>query len=213
MLHWLQNMNISKRLMACLTVPTTALVLIFGAVMVSQYQSELELIGVRESVKLAPKISDVVHELQRERGQSAGFISSKGKSFSDSLPGQRTRTDQKFKELKAAFSNFDFGSHEAYLERSVKDATNKLNRLSEVRSSIDRAGMTVPQMAGYYTDTIKAFLFIVREIQLDSTDDKISKALTAYVSLMHAKEHTGIERAMAIHRQSQDLVIRTPTQR
>ena len=56
-------MNISQRLMACLTVPTTALVLIFGAVIVSQFQSELELIGVRESVKLAPQISDVVHEL------------------------------------------------------------------------------------------------------------------------------------------------------
>ena len=196
MLHWLQNMNISQRLMACLTVPTSALVLIFGTVIYSQFQSELELIGVRESAKLTPQISDAVHELQRERGKSAGFISSKGKTFSDTLPSQRTRTNQKLEKLKAAFSNFDFASHKANLESSVKAATNKLNRLNEVRSAIDRVGITVPQMASYYTDTINAFLFVVREIQLDSTDDKISKALTAYVSLMHAKEHAGLERAM-----------------
>ena len=196
MLHWLQNTKISTRLMACLVVPTFALILVAGLVMVQQFRSEVELMGIRDSVKLAPRLSDVVHELQRERGQSAGFISSKGQAFADTLPGQQRRTDALIIKLNSAAADFDFASHKAFLRDSFKTATGKLARLQEVRGSVNQRTITVPQMASFYTDAIKAFLFVVREIQLDSTDDKVNKALSAYVSLMHAKEHAGIERAM-----------------
>ncbi len=196
MLHWLQNSKISTRLMACLVVPTFALVLVAGIVMVQQYRSELELMGIRDSVELAPRLSDVVHELQRERGQSAGFLSSNGQTFADRLPSQRKNTDAMMIKLKSAAAEFDFASHKAFLQDSYNSAMNKLSALQEVRRSVDGLNSKVPQMAAFYTDAIKAFLFVVREIQLDSTDDKVNKALAAYVALMHAKEHAGIERAM-----------------
>ena len=196
MLNWLQNAKISTRLMACIVVPTVALTLVFGIVMASQFQAELKLMGVRETVKLAPPMSDLIHELQRERGQSAGFISSKGQAFSDSLPGVRKKVDAQLANLKAHLVGFDFASHDPILESSIKSAMSKLGGIGEIRGKSDRLESSVKQMAKFYTETISALLFVVREIQLDSTDAKVTKALTAYASLLHAKEHAGLERAM-----------------
>ena len=112
MLNWLQNAKISTRLMACIVVPTLALMLVFGIVMASQFQAELKLIGVRDTVKLAPPMSDLIHEMQRERGQSAGFISSNGQAFSDTLPSVRKQVDARLAAMKASIVGFDFASHD-----------------------------------------------------------------------------------------------------
>ena len=196
MLNWLQNTKISNRLMACLIVPTSALVLVFGLVMASQFQSELKLMGVRDTVKLAPPMSDLIHELQRERGQSAGFIGSNGQAFSNTLPALRKQADARLATLKSQLDGFDFASHDPLLESSIKTALSKVARLEEFRRKTDRLEISIKQMAKYYTETIASLLFVIREIQLDSTDAKVTKALTAYVSLLHAKEHAGQERAM-----------------
>ena len=41
------------------------------------------------SIELSVQLSNVLHELQKERGASAGFLSSKGKIFSTILINQR----------------------------------------------------------------------------------------------------------------------------
>jgi len=55
-----------------------------------------------EIVELSVKLSNVLHELQKERGASAGFLSSKGSKFSDTLLNQKKLTDEKL----SIFQNF-----------------------------------------------------------------------------------------------------------
>ena len=51
--------------------------------------------------------SNLVHELQKERGASAGFTNSKGKKFSEVLTKQRKDTNVKREALKAMLSRVD----------------------------------------------------------------------------------------------------------
>lgn len=44
--------------------------------------------------QIAPEISGLIHELQKERGATAGFISSKGEAFAQTLRTQRPSTDK-----------------------------------------------------------------------------------------------------------------------
>ena len=44
---------------------------------------------------LSQKLSALIHETQKERGASAGFIASGGKKYVDILPKQRLTTDNK----------------------------------------------------------------------------------------------------------------------
>ena len=43
--------------------------------------------------QLAARIGAMTHELQKERGASAGFISSNGGNFADALPTRRAESD------------------------------------------------------------------------------------------------------------------------
>ncbi len=47
---------------------------------------------------LSQKLSLMVHETQKERGASAGFIGSKGEKFIQELPKQRLLTDKRITE-------------------------------------------------------------------------------------------------------------------
>ena len=49
--------------------------------------------------EVAGAVSTMIHELQKERGASAGFLASKGANFADTLPKQRAKSD----EVIAAF--------------------------------------------------------------------------------------------------------------
>ena len=57
--------------------------------------------------KTAVATSAVIHELQKERGLSAGFIGSKGARFSAELDSQRKLTDEKRSQLDAIVASFD----------------------------------------------------------------------------------------------------------
>ena len=56
-------------------------------------------------INISAKVSNLIHELQKERGLSAGFLSSKGSKFSSELKSQRTSTDLVLDELKQALAN------------------------------------------------------------------------------------------------------------
>ena len=45
-------------------------------------------------------MSAVLHELQKERGSSAGFIGSGGRKFANIISRQQVSTDKKIQELK-----------------------------------------------------------------------------------------------------------------
>ena len=74
--------------------------LIFSVILVTErYRMVQESVLLDQGVTLATKISIVIHELQKERGTSAGFLGSKGKNFGENLQKQRQLSDEKIKEF------------------------------------------------------------------------------------------------------------------
>ncbi len=49
---------------------------------------------------LSQKKTRLVHETQKERGMTAGYIGSKGKKFKDKLPVQRELSNKNYQEFK-----------------------------------------------------------------------------------------------------------------
>jgi methyl-accepting chemotaxis protein len=168
-----------------------ALVLILGLRATSNSAANIEALA-----KLAPSISATVHEMQKERGMSAGFIASKGVNFADRLPGQRTLTDQKRAALLDAIQEFDVAGYGSVFSQKVSAAQSALSQMDNSRTGVASLTFTVPQMAAYYTSTIASLLTIVEEMALLSDNAELTNAITAYTSLLQGKERAGIERAM-----------------
>jgi methyl-accepting chemotaxis protein len=167
-----------------------------GYVVIAEQRAASDMGRVLELAQLAPEISALVHEMQKERGASAGFIASKGSKFARKLPEQRKVTDEKRQGLTQALTGFDTDSFGTGLSSKVDAALRALDQMGTIRGEVTRLQITIPKMAGYYTPTIGKLLGIVEEMALLSTDVQVTNAITAYTAFLQAKERAGVERAM-----------------
>ena len=85
-------------------LPISFLILVFLMVTTSlittYYSKAKSLKSLHESVLLATKISQLIHETQKERGYSSGYITNNGLKFKNELLAQRVKTDKKIISLK-----------------------------------------------------------------------------------------------------------------
>lgn len=192
----LTNMSIKARIAVAVLLPILAYLGMSGDLLIKQYTARSEVLSIQKLARLAPQVSDLVQELQKERGNSAGFIGSKGKGFRDKLATQRTDTNAKHNSLKDSLAKFDAAVYGAGLSSKIKAVEQVLSQLPKKRSDISAFKLTVPQMASYYTSTIAKLLSVVEEMNMLSTDASVSRAITAYTNFLQAKERAGMERAM-----------------
>ncbi len=147
-------------------------------------------------VDMAPDFGLVIHELQRERGNSAGYISSAGGQFGDRVADQRDMTDVALARLAERLSAFETGEHGADLRQAVDEVRRQLDRLPAMRVQVTDLDLSVGEMATYYTGTIRELLSVIGQMAIVSDDARITRSIVAYLSFLEGKERAGLERAM-----------------
>ncbi|WP_247686968.1 methyl-accepting chemotaxis protein [Pseudoalteromonas luteoviolacea] len=150
---------------------------------------------------LSHMVLSVIHETQKERGASAGFIGSKGAKFKDNLRQQRTQTDRLIATLKQEKQQWglipEMAKELAEFERMFGD-------LSQVRSRVDALSISLPEALKFYTDiNLKALHMVITASRL-SNDHTIATELVAIYNFSSAKESAGIERAVLSNVLSRD---------
>ncbi len=189
-------MKIGTRIVLALVAPIVGLLLFSGFLVLEKRQIVTVMDDIQELANLAPVISDLVHELQKEHGQSAVFINSEGKAFADTLPGQRRITDKRRAELESALGSFDAAFFGASFVNKVKAAENALAELDGKRLQVTSLAITAPQMIDYYSATNSKYFEIIDGMAMLSTDARVTSAITAYTAYLQGKERAGIERAI-----------------
>ena len=179
----------------------TAIVIAFAFVIISLTVSRaLDKRNIISQVKelniLSQKLSLLVHETQKERGASAGFLGSHGLKFVTILPKQRVLTNKQIKNLQLYLNTLDTTLYSKDFQAEFTALDNDLNQLTNVRSKIDTLEMSVPQEVKYYTDMNKKILTIVALTAKLADEPNLVKALTAYTNFLKSKERAGIERAV-----------------
>lgn len=166
---------------------------IFGKV--TEYRQRIDALTFStELLTESGHFSALVHELQRERGYSAGFIASKGGIFSTELEEQRIRTNQAIEHYQA---NTPLVANREPIKTSEIAAT--LVKLIEWRTDVDVFEATVPVMAGRYTALIFSLMSLSANEKIlknAGISDDIAILNTARNHLDLAKENAGLERAM-----------------
>jgi PAS domain S-box-containing protein len=192
----MRNVGIKYRVFFLGVATIVGMLVLFGLLLVGKSRIAAEMESLNRLARLGPTISALVHELQKERGASAGFIGSEGRKFAEKLAAQRKLTDEKRAALADAFAAFDAAAYGARLVAKVEDAEGALARIDDERSEVARLSVTVAQLVDFYTPTIAKLLGIVEAMAVLSTDARVGNAITAYISFLHAKERAGLERAM-----------------
>lgn len=145
-------------------------------------------------IELSVNYSELVHELQKERGMTAGFIGSGGEKFKEKLTSQRNNTDSKI----AAKNNFvKSNNFKQPLVLSLEAKVKKLlPELAKIRSSVDALSIKSNIAIDYYTNLNSKLLNVSPIISDLSTDPEITRSVIAYYNFLEGKERAGLERAV-----------------
>ncbi|WP_300958119.1 nitrate- and nitrite sensing domain-containing protein, partial [uncultured Helicobacter sp.] len=105
MFSLLRHLSIKTQIVSLMGIPLLALISFLCLQLSQTFTSINEVKVLQEQIRISEQISDLVHEMQKERGLSAGFVVSQGKQFSNELKEQRTRTNKEIKTLQDMLSN------------------------------------------------------------------------------------------------------------
>lgn len=191
------SLSVSTRIGIAVGMPIIAL-LTFAFLYIQQYRAEAERMSqVAELTEFGRQLSGVIHELQRERGNSAGFIGSGGEGvFRQRLANQRQRTDLVVEQYFEAANTRDMSRYsEAYAEQ-IGQVNADLRELSAHRAQVDTLTLSLGQTVSPYTATINDILKAFVEEVHEADDSGLVEGMIALLNLMEAKENAGIERAV-----------------
>ena len=138
--------------------------------------------------------SALVHELQKERGLSAGFIGSKGEKFRDALEKQRRDSDTRRKALTEILAARG-GDLPPAVGASLRKATDAIAALEGKRGEISGLKLAGPASFAFYTGTIDSYLMAVSAVVSTIDEIEMMRSFSAYSMFLAAKEQAGRERA------------------
>jgi methyl-accepting chemotaxis protein len=193
-----KDITINQKLFIITTV--SVLVLLYYAITSGfvSYKEYKSLNSIYKTIELATASSALLHETQKERGYTAGFLGSKGNKFSLQLTKQRASTDKKLSELKAFLSTLSKGEFDKNLTNLLNGTLSKISKLRNTRSKISSFSISKADAIKYYTSINNSFLNIIFQIGKKSSNDELSKSLLAYANFLNGKEKSGIERAIGV---------------
>ncbi|MDK2377815.1 methyl-accepting chemotaxis protein [Serratia fonticola] len=167
-----------------------------GSGMKTRINTERQMDVIVQLTAIARGAGDVVHELQKERGMSAGYLGSGGRQFRAELAEQRKLTDAAMATFSQLLAKTDRRALEGIDTSAIQLFNDQTQLLSEVRNNVSNLHTAAPQAIGFYTKTIAQVLDFVGGIGHLTTSGKIGQELSAYYSLLNLKEQSGIERAL-----------------
>ena len=192
----LKNAKLKTKLFLVLALPIAGL-LFFSLVMsMEKYRTMLEVDALEEFSSLAVKMSAAVHEMQKERGMSSGYLGSAGVRFGAELKSQRGGTDAKIKKLRDFVGTLKAGKSNDRFNKALSDALSLLGTLGAKRAEVDARSITAGDAVAYYTGINTAFLDVIDDIPSLGSKVEVSVMASAYVNLLYGKEKAGIERAV-----------------
>ncbi|OQX06604.1 MAG: hypothetical protein BWK76_25985 [Desulfobulbaceae bacterium A2] len=151
--------------------------------------------NVQNLIVYCEHTSHLIHELQIERGASAGFLGSKGKQFADMLPSQRKTVDAQLELYGKFLAGFDRKRYPENLDEAIRRADALLKELPNRRQAVSEQRIEAQEAVAFYTSSISALLGIVELLPTYSAGSGLTAQLNAYVSFLLGKERSAIERA------------------
>lgn len=123
--------------------------------------------SVLDSFQTFEKYNNLIHELQKERGMSLGFVKSSGQNFSKEISEQRKKVDTLIPDIE---------------------------RVKTERTKVDDLAVSASEVLSFYEDLIKEYIQLQSQ-SIDQYED-VALSLKSMHYLVILKEFEGQERAL-----------------
>ncbi|MBV1787252.1 methyl-accepting chemotaxis protein [Marinobacterium sp. D7] len=188
------KLKFAHKILTLALLPLILLTLLLVSLSISDMSTSRSLERLEHFAQLATYNSALVHELQKERGTTSGWLGSGDQAFADKLNSQRRLTDQalkRWRDYRLLLEN-----REPKIDATLKKIDDQLRQLSTIRRDADARSIELKGALGYYTGLNKELLSIAGELSNISTSADLSRTASAFFAFLQAKERAGIERAV-----------------
>ena len=189
-------MSIKYKLTALISLPMLLVITLGALEIMSKVERRDESKRIKKLTEMAVQMGPLIHEIQKERGMSVGFIGSRGAKFNTELTNQRKLVDQQQANLEQFLASFPAELYTDKIKQDLSALKDAMAEIPDMRKSITGFEVTTGQAAKFYTGLNRKMLGIVSHLSTLSTLPSVTAQLNAYSYLLNAKDYIGIERAM-----------------
>ena len=199
----IDNMTIKTKLLLLLFIPSIMIIYLSFIILADKYAVYENTINLKYITLIDVKISDLVHELQKERGLSSGLISSKNSNkssnniFASMLTTQKLLTDLRYTELMQTYKEHQENSSSEKISKDIEKLYLTHNELLRIRARVLDSNISKNDLIAYYSDINRVFLDSIYKSFKYSKEPIDTKGALAYSDFLYAKENAGILRADA----------------
>jgi methyl-accepting chemotaxis protein len=191
----LQDLSIKIKIGLIILLPMCGYLVTSGMTLSSTYAGFRSARDIVSMAEFNGQISLLVHELQKERGSSSGFLASKGQKFEEILNDQRAATDQKTVNYRKSIAILQEQSTGAILATQTRQVDVLMETQSAIRQKITGQQIEAKDAITYYSSLIKVLLGTISATSHLSDNPAITAQMFAYANFLQSKERAGIERA------------------
>jgi len=190
----LGDMRFTRKMALALSVPMAGVVVLSSLLVWEQVEGTRRASDLASVTRLSVGMTSLVHELQKERGSSSVFLSSKRDDDRRRMDGVRTASDAKLAELTRQFADVHF--RDPQVAQAMTGARDALSQLAGLRSGVDGLSQSSLEVVKSYTGMIRKLLDAAGQARIMSEDADQLRAADAMVVLSEAKERLGQQRAV-----------------
>ena len=192
----IKNLKIKTKLFMMAAIPTLLVIYLFGAGTLERNQLASQMDSFQSLSDLAVKTSAAIHELQKERGMTAGYIGSGGVNFKNEIISQRQLSNEKIKILDSFLDQFNSDRFSVEFQNLLKTAVSGHSNIPNIRSEVDGLKISGSDAIAYYTGRIEEMLDVIAFMSNLSTNAEMSTQILSYYCILLEKEYAGRERAV-----------------
>ncbi len=191
----LNNMGFRRKFFIMMILPVIGL-LYYAVGDIMRQQKELrETRELSELIYVIKGLSSIVHETQKERGMTSGFIGSSGSLYADELIEQRKKSDEEFQKLENIKTKMDLGRYGYGIKEKYEKVFTDVSKISDIRKQVDDKNITAPEAIKFYNQMNDNLLRLIEPIAMVSVDEDTRNSIKAYLLFLLTKDRVGIERA------------------
>src|SRR5690625_171678 len=191
----LGRIRVRTKIFALTAGPIAVMSLLMAFMTLNEWQSAREMALIDRVSGLAVSVSDVVHELQHERGLTLEFHTSGGALHRSELSSQRSRSDDAIRRLEGTFRELGPRDLRSLPSGHLESVFSELRRLSSIRESTNSQIIPLSEVESYYTNVISHLMEMIGEMVHATDNAEVTQLIIAYHDLLEGKERAVRERA------------------
>tara|TARA_R110002167_G_scaffold8869_2_gene40799 strand:+ start:112522 stop:116076 length:3555 start_codon:yes stop_codon:yes gene_type:complete len=185
--------DISAKLNAFLILPIITLLIFFSIAIVDKYEKLEQTEDVLQFSQVVQHLSDLIYNLQKERGLSAGALSAKNDSYQFQLARQRRVTIEVYSKISHVF----IVPPQYLSQKSIvnfKQIGQKFKHLKFIRIEIDN--LLDNNFFDFYSVLISDLLQEINVLHAMATNQVTSRMVSSLIYALGLEEYAAIERGL-----------------